>query len=258
MTAVEKILSPEIPRSEYYPTRLLIYGKPGTGQSAIAEELARRSRINLYRAGKENRDRVREETGEEIIGHHPVSPEENISLDQEIRREILDANDNDKVIVDAKLSNIIAREIEEDALKNAEESPEFIGILFVAKADVRYSRIREREIKKRMKKTKHSRSQIEKLPEFLLKTIKNATLERERGNQTEWELHHPQIVGIDIFNPANKDNNGRKIFDFYVNTTKLSIVEAADLVETILKSRYMEMQKRKTKDLPQNGVIFQA
>lgn len=250
--------SKELERAEYYPVRLLIYGKPGTGQSAVAEELARRSGIKPYRAGQENRARVREETGEEIIGHHPIGPEGNISLDQEVRREILDANDNDKVIVDAKLSNIIAREIEEGALKNGEESPEFIGILFVAKAEVRYSRIREREIKKRMKKTKLSRAQIEKLPEFSLKAIKNATLERERGNQAEWELHHPQIAGIDIFNPANKDNNGRKIFDFHVNTTKLSIMEAADLVEAILKSRYMEMQKRKAKELPQSVVIFEA
>lgn len=243
----ENLRSLEIPRTEFYPVRLAIYGRPGTGQSALAEELERRSGIQLHRAGMNRREKVREETGEEIIGHHPAGVEGNRNIDDEVKREFLEATEDNKVIIDAKLSNIIGREL----------GVEFTGILVVARADVRYKRIQNRQIQKHMEETGLSRKEAEKLPQFSLKAIKSATLEREEGNKREWKRNHPQIGKIDIFNPGNKDNKGNPIFHFYINTTRMAIEESADLVEAILFSKYQDKQKRQQEEvLPQSGVIF--
>lgn len=241
----ENFRNTEIERYKYYPTRLLIYGRPGTGQSAIAEELSKRSKIKLYRAGGIKREELRQVTGAEIIGYHHFEKEEDSQIDTEIAREILQATKDEKVIIDAKLSNVIFREIAKKIAKNKGEKLEGIGILIVAKAEVRFKRIRQREIKKYMEKTGVSFEEAQKRPEFSPRSIHLKTLEREQGDLNRWRINHPQLRGIDPFNTANKDNQGHKIFDFHINTTDLSVTQGADLIEAILLTKYKTMEKKK-------------
>jgi cytidylate kinase len=240
----ENLHNTETLRTEYYPIALMIYGRPGTGQSAIAEELSKRSGIKLYRAGGIKRDEIRSQTGQEIIGKLNLSEDEDRRIDQEIKREIKEATASGKVIIDAKLSNVIFREMIRDAKKTGQRRPKGIGVLIVAQTETRMKRIRLREIKKYVKTTGIPFEQAEKDPQFSLQTIHKKTMERERGDLERWRKIHPQLANIDPFNTVNKDNFGNKIFDFHINTTELTVERGADIIEAVLLTKYKNDLKK--------------
>lgn len=258
MTKVESVIdrgpeaSPPKERFAVDFSSFEIVGKAGTGKTSAARMLA-----ELYGIPK---DRIiftgqlfRQITGGSSgFMQRPLSVDERIDNMQ--RDYILTASPANPVIIEGRLAGVIARE-EHDRHPEL-RAPSF---LFVAPTEIRMRRLLERTLEERDKEIERLQEEQEevesaltsnaspeivvqlyeritalKMQDINLKTVKQNEGDREIGDLGQWRQLHPQLEGVDLFNPANRDANGRKIYDFVISTGRLSKLEVALEVHRIL------------------------
>lgn len=222
-----------------------IVGKAGTGKTSTARILA-----DLYGIPKE-RIVLTGQFFRQITGGSSGFMERHLSVDEQLdemqRQLILGASPQNPFILEGRLAGVIARE-EYD--KNP--SLRVPSFLFVAPAETRMRRLLGRTLEERDKEIGKLQTKAEtapspeivaelferitalKLQDINLKTVKQNERDREVGDLEQWRQLHPQLEGVDLFNPANRDTKGRKIYDFVINTGRLSKAEVAVEVHRIL------------------------
>ena len=77
---------------------------------------------------------------------------------------------------------------------------------------------------------------------------------REMKDLARWRKIHRQLRGVDPFNPANRDSNGRKIYDYVIPTGTMTVDEVAEHINGLLFSKGLATRERARR----GGVIFEV
>lgn len=238
---------------------ITISGRSGTGKTHTGKLLSEMYDIPFIKVGDDFfRKKLREETGEEILGFMERDEKHDKNVDEEQKQLVKDAILNkNPIILEGRLAGLLASEVLREMKATETQRRRVVRILTTAKNDIRFHRIRERTIKDEMEKTGLSREEIKKNPSLNIEEIKNSTIQRERDDLARWKAIHPELRGIDPFNPANKDNKKRPIYSFSQNTSYLSVAEVKHVIHSVLLSGGL-VKEIKQPELPQSGVIFKA
>lgn len=205
-----------------YQTRfgaLTISGPPGSGTSVASEGLAALYKIDkpVFHAGEMMRENERARTGKEIIGGHARDVQEDVTLDEWIKDEILHSSIEGPVIVEAHLGGWVAKKTADEF---SELLPPVFKVLLTASSQERARRIQQREAQKGLI--------------ISVEEIKRLTRGRERKNKEAWRKAHPELKGIDPHSKENVDEKGEPIYDLIVDTTKLSIEQVVERINAAL------------------------
>ncbi len=241
---------PELPKNPekyaIYFGGLTISGRSGTGKTKLAEDLQRELNVpHFYKTGELFRQIIEEQLGEEVIGYQ----ERNLNLDRELdtkQRQLLkNASAANPLILEGRLAGFITNQLRNEAEMDQNEKPNIVTILLTAKSEERYRRILKRQ-----------RLQD---PSLTFHKIQKLTREREKTDRVQWEKLHPELEGIDIFNPANKLANGEPMYDLIVNTNHQTTRKVLQEVLTELKKRGLIKEiSRESEEIkiPEFGHIF--
>jgi len=201
---------------------ITISGKPGSGNTVLAQGLAKRYGVKLIPIGQMYRKNI-EETNIPVIDYtkRPIKRDEKIDKMQAIviKRAIETAGQ--PIIIESKLAGVIATEVMSQTDAGQIALSPVIRILVTAEEEVRSKRIHKRE------KEKH--------PNFKAtqEEIKDKTTNRWKKDLARYRLIHPQLANIDPWDPKNAD----KFYDFVIDTTNLSPKETVQKVHDFLQNR---------------------
>ena len=249
---------------------ITISGRSGTGKTVAMELLAQKYGIKTERKRKTG-EIIREITQARRTsrGFMERSEEVDERVDSEQKQIIESASVDNPFILEGRLAGFLAA-----------ENPNVVKVLFVAKSEIRMRRIFKRALEDRDEEIGHLQKDLEAAygknadpsvisyfletlsavqeEEITLETVKKKEQERERGDLVRWRKTHPALSEVDPFNPANRDSNGRHIYNFVVNTNQLS---AEQVVNQINKALIEEgfLETRHEEDIfPKNAVVFQS
>lgn len=188
---------------------ITISGRAGTGKTSLAERLAELYQVNPSR---------HVHTGQlfrQILGDIVGFKDRPLYIDEQLdamqAKLIKSANSRNPFILEGRLAGIIATEIQERARVKGKPFPSVVRILLVAEDEVRIQRIHRR--------------QLEKNPNLTLEEVQQATQKRELLDKQRWDELHPQLQGVSLFSPANRDKHGNKIYDIVADNTNLTLDE---------------------------------
>lgn len=193
--------------------------KAGAGSSTLGENLKTRFEsegyeVLLLHGGSGLRRESIEKTGEDFTGFY----ERPIEKDKEIETltaRLLVENQHPGMIVilDSRLGAWVSRKLQD---ANVQMSAKVQNILLTARADIRYGRVYQREIKKGKKTT--------------YRTVVNDTRSRDTEDMKNFQTAYPELKGIDVLSRRNKDENGNPLYQRVINTshkTEAQITEEA-------------------------------
>ncbi len=216
---------------------ITISGRSGTGKTVSAEDLA-----DLYSIPHERNIKtgqlMRKITGSGQIstGFMERDMEIDKKLDKMQREIILNSSPKNPFVLEGRLAGLIASE---EKLKNPNLN--VVSILFVAPSEIRIKRIFKRHVEDSKEKIlileadlnnallsmaspEHISSILTDLNEekkkagMTLNDVGAQEKEREEKDLARWRKLYPRLGGIDPFNPANMDKQGKPIYDLIVNT----------------------------------------
>lgn len=237
------------------PVRIItISGRAGTGKTTTGEMLAKRiedftgKEVLYIKVGRD----LRKKSGQAVIGNVPFDDQTIDKAQKELIKNTLSKQESPTVILEGWMSGVDAGEVIEETKETSTieqqdpQKPIILRWLFVAKSKVRYARVFKRE-----RKTD---------PNLTYNAVKNLTIQREEGNKARWDLVHKQIKGVDAFSPINKDNQGKSIYDYIINTTIVPAEEAVEAMLNILVRRqFIKKAGTETNSptLPSQGTIYE-
>ena len=190
-------------------TVITIGGRGGTGKTATLHAFARLieeytgKNVDVFKVGEELvRKPLREATGEEVLGAEDTPLEKDRAIEAIMAERIRNATPDRILLMEGWTAALNAQEVINQAIQNGETPPVVVSFLLTAKYRTRMPRIA-----KRQGVSKH-RAEI-------------ATRAREKANYGRFEKLYPRIQGRDMFNPANKDNQGRPIYTAIIGTNEI-------------------------------------
>ena len=262
---------------------LTVSGKSGTGKTSAMEILGDLYRIHPKRMFKGG-ETMREKT--DVYARR--AKKHDIDIDQSQREFIRSADPQNPFIDEGRLAGFLAtQELDKNPNLNV------VRILFVASSAVRMNRLFNRRRSHNAKDINRLESELEiayvnnaepeeviflqetlqdlKSKTFTLNSIRGEEVKRETDDMAQWKRIHPELQDIDdIFNPSFArvvinpaeinvfNKKGIKFYDFAVNTSRISVEEAA--IEVNLQLKRMELvEVLKVPDrLPQNELNPEA
>ncbi len=222
---------------------LVISGPSHAGKDAATDELKRRHDWPV----EDGKGRFGRKTGLET-GHMQRSPETHRRFDGFQAKTFRTATPDDAMIWQTRLGGIIlakerdrrAKKIKENlwAIQRGENRPDIepipaVSVLLWARKEVRIERAFNAAILA-------WEEEVAKLPEWgeiparPTKTdIKTRLEEREEGDIRDWAPLHKDYIelGKDPFSRTLQRKNGVPVYDVFIDTSDMSIVEVADAIE---------------------------
>lgn len=202
---------------------ITISGKPGCGNTVLAQNLAEKYGVKLVTVGQLLRDSV-EVPNLPIIDYNkrPVKVDEELDELQAktIKRAVFIISN--PTIIEAKLAGVIATEVLRTIPPEQQALSPVIRILVVADENIRAQRIQRRE--------------NEKHPdlEMTQEEIVDKTRNRWRRDLTRYKSLHDELIDVnDPWDPLNKN----KFYDFVIDTSNLTPEETVEKVHEHLVVR---------------------
>lgn len=255
---------------------LTISGPSGTGKTAVMEILSEKFDISparRFKTGKIIRDITK--TGNTIRGF--MKRDE--AVDQEIdnvQKEIIRSADiNSPFILEGRLAGVLATEE-----LTLHPNLNVVRMLFTAPSEVRMRRILKRSLKDKGETVSSLEKEYEKALEqhadpgaieylsqrlleeksevLSLRTIKEKEKERENEDLKRWRKTHESLRGVTPFNPANKDNKGKHIYNLVVHTGNLSVEQVVNQITEELVNQGLLEKRIEEEKFPKTAIIFQA
>ena len=186
-----------------------ICAKAGAGSSTLGENLKTRFEaegyeVLLLHGGSDLRRESIAKTGEDFTGFYERPIEKDKEIDTLTARLLIEnLHPGMIVILDSRLGGWVSRKLQD---ANVQMSAKVQNILLTARADIRYGRVYQREISKGKKAN--------------YKAVVNDTRLRDAGDKKNFQTAYPELKGIDVLNPRNKDENGNPIYQRVINTSK--------------------------------------
>lgn len=259
-----------------------ISGRSGTGKTVTAEGLAELYSIPEER-NKKTGQLMREitESGQESQGFIDRAEYVDKKLDRMQRELIRNSTPENPLLLEGRLAGVIANE-------ERRKNPELIiaSLLFVAPSAIRMERILKRHLEdnpelQRLKIELDNALKSDATPELVasilhdiksreinLKTVKDQEKEREQKDLARWRKHHPQLEGIDPFDPSyvvleskskitgrTRERGEREFYDFIIHTGDLSVEATVRQINSLLIRKKL-VEKIKRQNFPQSGDIF--
>ncbi len=209
---------------------LVIAGEKGAGSSTLAKDRAAAYDIpesKLLMVGNYIRDRIEAETGRKILGFVDRDPEIDYEIDSIVRNIVMKAARHNPHIVEAQLGGLIAL----DTLKKAHAEGikpmgPVIKVLVWARKDIRIKRIQERE------------------GGMSLKDVRELTRNREEGDLEYWKSLYPWMGDINPLEKGARDAEGRRIYDFEIDSSDLTVQETSQELHDFLEPLGLVEEKR--------------
>jgi cytidylate kinase len=246
---------------------ITISGRSGTGKTVTMDRLG--DKYGIKRKIKTG-DLMRRLTNTGNTSRGVIQREESVdqAMDNEQRDILKSASLDDQVILEGRLAGVIAA-----------GDPDILKVLFVAPSETRMRRILsraledktdakfnlQREVEKALKSNAdpavvsylYDRINEEENEVLNLKTVKKKEKDRELWDLARWREQHSELVGIDPFNPVNRNHQGQLIYDLIVNTGKLTIDQTVLLITEKLIDKSI-VEKGIAESLSKKAVIFQS
>lgn len=212
-----------------------ICGDPGSGTTTLAKNLKARLEkagydVLVVKRGYLLRQEAIENTGEDITGYYDRPVDKDKELDTLTAKLMMGRDYAGRVVIlDSRLGGWISKKLRD---AQVQMSANTISILLTAKADTRYHRVFERGDKKSKQMAYRD-------------TVRN-TRQRKIRDAAAFALAYPELYGIDVLSPRNRDEKGEPIYDKVINTTKISPNIVANIAEAFIKAKGLASKPQKS------------
>ena len=216
-----------------------ICGKAGSGTSTLVKGLQERFQkegydVEVIIKGKILRDESIQTSGQDFTDYYRRETSKDVDIDTTTANTLMNSGNKGKIIImDSRLGGWISKKLFD---AGSQIYARHTSILLTARASTRYQRVYTRKVEE-------ARQRGETLPQYL--SVVRETRRRDEKDMGQFVKTYPELEGIDILSPRNRDEKGEPIYHKTINTTTMEKSEIIDLAEAIVKARGLVSQPRR-------------
>lgn len=211
-----------------------ICGKAGAGTSTLVKGLQKRLQdegydVEIIIKGRFLRDESIKTTGKDFTDYYHRATTKDVDIDTTTARTLMNPGNKGKIIIiDSRLSGWVAKKLTDAGTQMYAKTT---NILLTTRADIRYERIFQRLSSEGA--------------HLQYRSVVLETRNRDKGDQTQFVRTYPELAGVDVLSPRNRDEKGEHIYDKVINTTKIDKNTVVDIAEAVIKTKGLASQPRK-------------